>query len=77
MYLGGKTRTRVKNDILEFNPSNKTMVILSEMTKYRGRHAVSIIDNVEQICPTIICPGKIHKKQTKNLFLKKVENDHP
>ena len=42
------------SSILEFIPFNKTIVEVSSMTMPRYYHAVSLIENVDQFCPTCI-----------------------
>ena len=57
LYLGGRKSSKTTRSILEFIPFNKTMVEVGQMTMGRHSHAVSIIDNVDQFCPTFVCPG--------------------
>ena len=51
--------------IMEFYPATDMVHTVGLMSVGRAKHSVSILDNIEEICPTIQCDGKGSRFKTK------------
>ena len=51
--------------ILEYHPATDMVQTVGHMSVGRAKHSVSILDNIEEICPTSQCDGKGSKLKTK------------